>query len=52
MNQLIERLILNRAALIIKNFDQQLKEILDVDLKTYNAQNTGNHAGNQSMMAS
>ncbi|WP_448698488.1 hypothetical protein ACFGVR_16720 [Mucilaginibacter sp. AW1-3] len=35
MNAILEKLMLNRAALLIKKFDSELKEILENDLQAY-----------------
>jgi len=35
INAILEKLMLNRAALLIKRFDNELKEILENDLQAY-----------------
>ena len=38
INVLLEKLMINRAVLLIKRADAELKEILNNDLKSYKAQ--------------
>ncbi|MBW4889176.1 hypothetical protein KXQ82_05590 [Mucilaginibacter sp. HMF5004] len=40
MNAILEKLMLNRTALLIKRYDAELKEILDTDLQAYRASHT------------
>jgi len=35
INTVLEKLLLNRAALLIKRYDKELKEILENDLQAY-----------------
>lgn len=42
LNAILEKLMLNRAALLIKRFDNELKEILENDLQTYKSHKSRN----------
>ena len=46
MNAILEKLMLNRTALLIKKFDQELKEILDNDLQAYKSNKFRNNSNN------
>jgi len=46
MNAILEKLMLNRTALLIKKFDQELKEILDNDLQAYKSSKFRNNSSN------
>jgi hypothetical protein len=37
INAILDKLMLNRTALLIKRYDAELKEILDQDLQAYKA---------------
>ena len=45
-NAIIEKLMLNRAALLIKRFDNELKEILENDLQAYKSNKFRNSRNN------
>ncbi len=44
INAILEKLMLNRAALLIKRFDNELKEILENDLQVYKSNNSATTA--------
>ncbi|WP_448698489.1 hypothetical protein ACFGVR_16725 [Mucilaginibacter sp. AW1-3] len=46
MNAILEKLMLNRAALLIKRFDNELKEILENDLQAYKSNKFRNSSSN------
>jgi len=46
INAILEKLMLNRAALLIKRFDNELKEILESDLQTYRSHQLRNSSNN------
>jgi hypothetical protein len=46
INAILEKLMLNRAALLIKRFDNELKEILENDLQTYKSNKFRNSSNN------
>jgi len=45
-NAILEKLILNRAALLIKRFDNELKQILENDLQAYKSNKFRNSSNN------
>ena len=53
INVILEKLMLNRAALLIKKYDNELKEILENDLQAYKAQsnNTITNKDDQRLVA-
>jgi hypothetical protein len=46
INAILDKLMLNRTALLIKRFDKELKEILDNDLQTYKSTQFRNSSNN------
>lgn len=46
MNAILEKLMLNRAALLIKRFDKELKTILENDLQTFKSNKFRNSSNN------
>lgn len=46
INAILEKLMLNRAALLIKRFDNELKEILESDLQAYRSHQRRNSSNN------
>jgi len=42
INAILDKLMLNRTALLIKRYDAELKEILDSDLQAYRASQKNN----------
>jgi len=47
MNAILEKLILNRAALLIKRFDNELKQILENDLQAFKSNKFRNSSNNR-----
>lgn len=46
INVIIEKLMFNRAALLMKKFDSEFKEILDNDLQAYRSGKPRNSSSN------
>ncbi len=42
INAILDKLMLNRTALLMKRYDAELKEIIDSDLNTYKASQLNN----------
>ncbi len=46
INTVLDKLMLNRTALLIKRFDKELKEILENDLQAYKSNQFRNSSNN------
>ena len=46
INSILEKLMFNRTALLMKKFDNELKEILDNDLQAYRSNKFRNSSNN------